>query len=84
MSRSRRESFHLKKQWFVTSKTGNIEAEYRFDKELGSGAYGKVMKASHIHSNQQVAIKMIQKNRVSDYNTFQTEFQILRVLVILT
>mmetsp|Transcript_23609 Transcript_23609/g.23355 ORF Transcript_23609/g.23355 Transcript_23609/m.23355 type:complete len:282 (+) Transcript_23609:19-864(+) len=77
---TRRGSVTLKKQWFVGSKSSNIENSYRFEAELGSGAYGKVMKAVNLNSNQTVAIKMIQKIRVKDYKTFNKELAILSIM----
>jgi calcium-dependent protein kinase len=70
----------LKKQWFITSNQADITTLYNFDKELGQGAYGKVMLATHIASNQRRAIKAIPKYRVKDYATFKTEIDVLRDL----
>ena len=38
----------IKKQWFVSSREGNIKEEYSFEKKLGEGGYGAVYQATHI------------------------------------
>ncbi len=35
----------LEKQWFITSRKGNIKEEFYFEKKLGSGGYGTVYQA---------------------------------------
>ncbi|CAG9311545.1 unnamed protein product [Blepharisma stoltei] len=67
----------IKKQWFVSSKTEDILNHYSFNKEIGSGAYGKVFVATELTTGITRAVKAIQKNRVSDYTSFQNEFEIL-------
>ena len=74
------EKVELRKQWFIGSNNAEIQQVYRFEKELGQGAYGKVMLATHLQSNQKRAIKAIPKSRVKDYVTFKTEIDILRDL----
>lgn len=50
---------------------------YTFDKEIGSGAYGKVFLASEVNTGILRAVKVVQKNRISDYTSFQNEIDIL-------
>jgi calcium-dependent protein kinase len=70
----------LKRQWFITSKTAEINQEYILADEIGSGGYGKVYKAQHKESGVTRAVKIIQKDKVKDYNTFITELNILKNL----
>ena len=42
-----------------------IEDEYIFDKEIGLGTFSKVLKATHKKTNQQVAIKLVDKTVLS-------------------
>jgi calcium-dependent protein kinase len=73
-------SLELRKQWFINSRKDSIENYYEFGAEIGSGAYGKVIKAQEISSGNIYAIKIIQKNRVIEFHTFKQEIEILRVL----
>lgn len=70
----------IKKHWFITSRTADINTIYNFDREIGSGAYGKVYLAKDLNNSQIRAIKVVQKNRVKDYNTFCNEIEILKNL----
>lgn len=70
----------LKKQWFVQSHTDSILDYYDIVKELGSGAYGKVILGVCKTSGVERAIKIVQKDRVQDYETFLNEVSILREL----
>ncbi|CAG9317023.1 unnamed protein product [Blepharisma stoltei] len=70
----------IKKQWLVSSRTVDIMTCYSFEKEIGSGAYGKVFQAKDINSGILRAVKVIQKNRVKDYGTFCNEINILKTL----
>lgn len=73
-------SLELRRQWFLNSRKDPIDQYYTFDCELGKGAYGTVLKAREISSNRQVAIKIIQKNRVLESHTFKHEIEVLRNL----
>lgn len=70
----------IKKQWFISSRTEEIRTCYQFEKEIGSGAYGKVFLAYDNNSNIPRAVKVVQKARVKDYNTFCNEIGILKTL----
>ncbi|CAG9335437.1 unnamed protein product [Blepharisma stoltei] len=70
----------IKKQWFITSQSADITSVYEFERELGSGAYGKVFLGREISTNIYRAIKVVQKNRVKDYDTFCNEIDILKHL----
>lgn len=73
-------SLELRKQWFINSRKDPIESVYLLESELGRGAYGTVRQARDKASGQQYAIKIIQKNRVSEFHTFKQEIEILRFL----
>ncbi|CAG9313623.1 unnamed protein product [Blepharisma stoltei] len=70
----------IKKQWLVSSRTVDITTCYTFEKEIGSGAYGKVFQARDNTSGILRAVKVVQKNRVRDYGTFCNEITILKAL----
>ena len=65
---------------FIESLQGNIKEKYFFEKKLGSGGYGAVYLArnkssgkfanSDIVLGEKVAIKAMQKSRITDYKAF--------------
>jgi serine/threonine protein kinase len=67
---------------FIESLQGNIKEKYFFEKKLGSGGYGAVYLAKNKNSGkfysgsnlsiigEKVAIKAMQKSRISDYESF--------------
>ena len=65
---------------FIESFVGNIKEKYFFEKKLGSGGYGAVYLAKNKITGEKVAIKAMQKSRISDYEAFQNEISILRSL----
>lgn len=73
-------SLELKRQWFLNSRKDPIDLFYSFEGELGKGAYGTVLKAREKSSNRQVAVKIIQKNRVIESHTFKHEVEVLQNL----
>lgn len=70
----------IQRQWFISSKTTDINADYVITKEIGSGAFGKVFQAEDRKSLSLRAVKVIQKIRVQDYQTFVNEIEILKKL----
>lgn len=70
----------LKRQWFISSKFTDINSEYSLGLEIGSGTYGKVFICQNIQSQIVRAVKLINKDRVKDYETFTNEFNILKDL----
>ena len=68
---------------FIRQKTGKIEDDYLFIKNLGQGGYGKVIKATHKKTGMIRAIKFIPKNNLkfgyTDEDIFR-EIEILRKL----
>lgn len=70
----------LKRQWFISSKFTDINSEYSLGLEIGSGTYGKVFICQNIQSQIVRAVKLINKNRIKDYETFTNEFNILKDL----
>jgi serine/threonine protein kinase len=69
------------KAWFIQSKQGNIKDEYFFEKKLGSGGYGAVYLARSKQTGVPVAVKAMQKGKISDYEAFRNEIKILMQLV---
>lgn len=70
----------VKRQSFVGFNVDPIEDHYDIGEELGAGAFGKVVKATHKQSQSLRAIKILQKPHIHDYRTFQTELDLLRAL----
>lgn len=70
----------IEREWFISSKTTDINADYVISKEIGTGAYGKVFLAEDRRSLSLRAVKVIQKIRVQDYQTFVNEIEILKKL----
>ena len=63
-----------------TSKVSKSLSEYRIEGIIGEGNYGKVKYATHIITNQPVAIKFINKNRLirsGDTDRIQNEMKII-------
>ena len=55
-----------KKQKKIFSSSKNIIGNYRIEKTLGEGTFGKVKLATHIPTSQQVAIKILEKDKIID------------------
>lgn len=76
MSTQESDTPQLSKEWSL------IAQDYELMEELGSGSFGSVIKARHIKSNTNVAIKLL-KNQFQD--TYQakkliSEIQVMRKL----
>ena len=85
----------LKKEWFIEQGTGKIEDNYeidermvhptifslKYDQELGSGTYGRVIKAKNKYTKASRAIKIIPKAKVKNHEKFKNEIDILKELV---
>lgn len=80
----------MEKAWFIQSRVGNIKDHYFFEKKLGSGGYGAVYLAKNKNSGtdnvltnlgQRVAVKAMQKGKITDYESFRNEITILMQLV---
>jgi serine/threonine protein kinase len=67
-------------EMFAESNKGEIKKTYHFESKLANGAFGQVYLAKHRETEQQFAIKVIQKRRVKDYKTFINEINILKKL----
>ena len=56
--------------------------QYKIESTIGQGTYGKVKLATHIATNEQVAIKFVEKNRlirVNDTERIQLEMKIFKL-----
>jgi len=82
----------MERAWFIQSRVGNIKEHYFFEKKLGSGGYGAVYLAKNKLSGtywsfpltllgQRVAVKAMQKSKITDYDSFKNEISILMQLV---
>ena len=47
-----------------------LEGRYRIDREVGRGGMGVVYRGSDLTLSREVAIKAMQKSRISDYEAF--------------
>ena len=66
-----------------SSKQSKVLLEYRIEDTIGEGNFGKVKNATHIITNQPVAIKFINKNRLirdGDIERVQNEMKIISTL----
>eukprot|EP00744_Colponema_vietnamica_P003867 GILI01005857.1.p1 GENE.GILI01005857.1~~GILI01005857.1.p1 ORF type:complete len:557 (+),score=127.86 GILI01005857.1:57-1673(+) len=72
----------LNRSNFVVSHSGQIQAEWNFEKELGAGGYGKVYLASNKRTGVQRAIKTISKRKIDkkDMKKLNKEIDLLRSL----
>lgn len=70
----------IQRQWFISSKTSDINLDYQILSEIGSGSYGKVYQVRDLKTQVLRAVKIIQKIRVQDYQTFVNEINILKKL----
>lgn len=70
----------IQRQWFITSKTSDINADYSVIRELSSGAYGKVYLSQDRRTGIFRAVKAVQKCRIKDYMTFINELALLKKL----
>ena len=59
-------------------ETGQLDVF--FEKKLGSGDYCAVYLAKNKVTGEKVAIKAMQKSRISEYEAFQNKISILRVI----
>ncbi len=57
--------------------------EYKIEESIGEGTYGKVKLATHLQTNEKVAIKFINKHKLThsgDKERIQNEIKILSTL----
>jgi len=75
-------NFTSEYQLFKKEKKDTLSA-YTIIKDLGEGTFGKVKLASHNHTKEKVAIKILEKNKIldeSDRERVSREIQILKIL----
>ena len=70
----------LRRGWFVQTGRKNIKEFYDFDmgEQLGEGAYGQVVKATHKASRYMRAIKVVSKDKIHNKSEFVNEIEILK------
>lgn len=69
----------VKRALFILSSTDPILNHYSIQNySIGQGTYGKVVKATHLLTNQERAIKIIKKKHIKDIERFQREIEILK------
>ena len=47
-------------------RNSNIVGNYRIEKTIGEGTFGKVKLAVHVPTGEQVAIKILEKSKIHD------------------
>ena len=65
------------KQMLIGARQGNIKEEYFFDKKVGQGGFGVVYSARNRLTKKWVAIKVIHKLKIRDFEMFKNEFATL-------
>ncbi|TNV83544.1 hypothetical protein FGO68_gene10416 [Halteria grandinella] len=61
----------------------NQIGDYKFVKTLGQGTFGKVKQGIHIHTQQKVAIKILEKRKITDVSDVERvtrEIHILKIV----
>ncbi|CDW81651.1 carbon catabolite derepressing protein [Stylonychia lemnae] len=67
----------------MTGDNEKIIGSYRIEKTLGQGTFGKVKQGIHIHTEQKVAIKILEKKKIKDVNDVERvtrEIHILKIV----
>lgn len=75
-----RKNLLLDRKWFLTSSDDDISVHYDLSQEIGAGGYGRVLLGTHKASGEVRAVKIIQKVKIKDCQTFQTEIEIMKQL----
>ena len=70
----------IKRPWFITSKTLDINVDYLILRELGVGGYGTVFLAQDRRSLVYRAVKVIKKEEAKQFHTIIKEISILKEL----
>ena len=73
------EQFLIRKSTMIVKNTKAIEQVYDIEKKtLGSGTYGVVNKCKHLTTGHIRACKTIPRNKIKNWERFQTEVKILQ------
>lgn len=73
----------LEKNKDSVSKSSNTIGNYQLGKTIGEGTFGKVKLGIHTHTQEKVAIKILEKDRicdVSDIERVSREIHILKLI----
>ena len=74
-------TFIIKKEYFISHKTSNIQDEYDIEKKpIGEGSFGKVFKATEKSTGIMRAIKQIMHKYIVNYDGFINEVAALKTL----
>lgn len=68
----------INKSSFIGQHIADINKEYIFEQELGSGAYGKVYRVKNIQTNITYACKKLNKRQISNKQRFKVEIDLLK------
>lgn len=68
----------ISKSSFIGEYIENIEKFYNFEKELGSGAYGKVFRVQHLATKEYFACKKMNKRQINNKSRFKIEIDLLK------
>lgn len=67
----------------VEPETKNIVGNYRLEHTLGTGTFGKVKLGIHLPTNEKVAVKILEKSKITekdDLNRVMREMKFLKTL----
>ena len=68
----------INKSVFIGQFITDINQYYNFEKELGSGAYGKVFRVQHKETKKYYACKRMNKRQISNKERFKVEIDLLK------
>lgn len=68
----------INKSSFIGQYIADITKAYEFQKELGSGAYGKVFKVKNLKTGKTYACKKMNKRQISNKDRFKVEIDLLK------
>lgn len=63
---------------FIGQNIDDISKYYTFEKELGSGSYGKVFLVSNIKTKEKFACKQMNKRKIANKERFKVEIDLLK------
>ena len=70
----------VKRSSLVISYIEDIEVSYKFHKEIGSGAFGKVYEVEHKTMHKYYACKRLSKKKIKNLESIKSEIELLKNL----